>query len=215
MPSFISHILSQVRRTSSEHNIRQNRVIPLRRISPDNSNRVPVSTPLSLPPINSVPTPQEFSALTTNPPASQNVCTVCYNNISITRPKFTNRCQCKLTFCKQCIMRWLVSNHDNCPTCRKRIFTPNSIKHIKDIYKIFANNNTQSTSQTINRLVQFFENVEHHRSNPRFRPPKKRSHPYRPHRRSSVYTEQNIQHPSLRLSPLNNLPRNRIINYSF
>lgn len=87
-------------------------------------------------------------------------CSVCYQNITKMRPKFGNRCQCKLLFCKQCIMRWVVTNHNTCPTCREQIFENGTTERIKHIHNIYSHNKVTPTETSINNLVQFFENIE-------------------------------------------------------
>ena len=93
----------------------------------------------------------------------QPVCSVCYNNITKMRPAFKNRCKCKHTFCKHCIMSWIVTKHNSCPTCRIKIFTQKSCERIQHIHAIYTRNAAKPTQQSINNLVQFFENIEHKR----------------------------------------------------
>lgn len=94
-------------------------------------------------------------------------CSICFSDITLTRPPFQNRCKCKATFCKHCIMSWLISTHYTCPTCRKRIFSDGTVRHIKNIYKIYSKNGTEPSEKAINELVKFFENVHRQMRNPR------------------------------------------------
>ena len=89
-------------------------------------------------------------------------CFICFNEITLMRPAFQNQCLCKATYCKQCLLKWILNNNNNCPTCRKTIYSEKSAKFIKKIHKVF-NPSEIPTTASLNRLVQFFENL-----NPKF-----------------------------------------------
>ena len=60
-------------------------------------------------------------------------CAICYKNIRFLNQTFTNKCSCKITYCSECIMKW-VEKENSCPTCRKQLYTNKSIKHIRKIF---------------------------------------------------------------------------------
>lgn len=197
MPTFISRILqNSFRRVSSANNVlRRCRQIttttvqvqlrtPERRIESSNGTRTQTVSP---------------KPSTTPPISVESVCSVCYNNITIMRPEFKNVCKCKITYCKHCILKWILTNSNSCPTCRKKLFSSSAVQQMKIIHKIYSRNNTTPTAQSINRLVQFYENIEHKRRNPLFKIPKlSRS------RRATVYTETDIQQPAIQQQALVN-----------
>ncbi len=99
-------------------------------------------------------------------PITNQVCIICYKDISAERKVYVNRCSCGLIYCKNCIFRWVMTNQNSCPTCRKQIFKPKTVQRIKHIYSIYTMNKTPITDKSITNLIQFFENVETQRNVP-------------------------------------------------
>lgn len=132
------------------------------RVHPIRTNSIPVVISHHEPSKDFLPQSSQSSQSPPRPPTPtlHPYCSVCYRDITKMRPEFCNKCQCKLLFCKQCIMRWVVTNHNSCPTCRKQIFAPKTTERIKHIHSIYAHNKVEPTETSVNNLVQFFENIE-------------------------------------------------------
>lgn len=47
--------------------------------------------------------------------------------------KFINKCSCNVTYCSECIIKW-VQKENSCPTCRNKLYSDKSIEHIRQIF---------------------------------------------------------------------------------
>lgn len=153
---------------------RHRRIIPIGRSSTSSQSHEPPTQPRNVwyqeTPISSassVTTLQNIRQLarseieTQDPsPSSPKMCTVCYVPIDNSAYIFNNRCRCTLTYCKPCIIRWVLTHKNTCPTCRQFIFRKRIVGHIRKLRSIYVKRSEHLSDSRVVKIVKFIDQLE-------------------------------------------------------